>query len=170
MDCNREIVHISHSQTLNSTCDRGQYPEARLSGQRSPFQFVHVGLHTFPPSSRSVDETVHRFSQSHTLTMLQSQCLCQFCDRFAVQFLISHWSLQEGRFASPLKTFILKDPATVRNSYRPLLETVGDAVGLAPNFGSVNPCITKRAFSESSDFLVMTKRIRINSCIAVQIS
>ena len=55
-------------------------------------------------------------------------------------------------FASPLKTFILKDPATVRNSCRPLLQTVGEAVGLAPNCGSVNPCITKRAFSESSGF------------------
>ena len=30
MDCNHEIVHISHSQTLNSTCDRGHYPETRL--------------------------------------------------------------------------------------------------------------------------------------------
>ena len=27
--------------------------------------------------------------------------------------------------------------------------------------GSVNPCITKRTFSESSGFLVMTQRIRI---------
>ena len=87
--------------------------------------------------------------------MFQSQCLCQFCDRFAVQFL------KKAVFASPLKTFILKDPATVRNSCRPLMETVGDAVGLAPNCGAVNPCITKRAFSESSDFLVMTQRIRI---------
>ena len=56
---------------------------------------------------------------------------------------------------------IQKDPATVRNSCRPLLETLGDAVSLAPNCGSVNPCITKRAFSESSDFLALTQRIRI---------
>ena len=60
-----------------------------------------------------------------------------------------------------LKTFILKDPATVRNSSRLLLETMGDAVGLAPNCGFVNPCVTKRAFNESSGFLVMTQRIRI---------
>ena len=67
MDCHHEIVHISHSQTLNPTSDRGHYPKARLSGQRSPFQLVHVGLHTFPPSSRSVDQNrTPIFAISHT--------------------------------------------------------------------------------------------------------
>ena len=153
MDCHHEIVHISHSQTLNPTSDRGHYPRARLSGQLSPFKLVHVGLHTFPPSSRSVDQTVHRFSAiSHTddvpvpvlVPVLRS-----------VRSAVPDLQLILGKrpfFASPVKTFILKDPATVRNSCRPLLETVGDTVGLAPNCGSVNPCITKRAFSESSDF------------------
>ena len=139
MDCYHEIVHISHSQTLNPTIDRGHHPKTRFSGQRSPFQLIHVGFHTFPPSSRSVDQTVHRFSQSHTLMMFQSQCLCQFCDRFAVQLLISH---------------------------RPFLPPSETAVVLTwrlwvTRCGSVNPCITRRAFSESSDFLVMTQRIRI---------
>ena len=59
MDCHHDIVHMSHSQTINSTCGRGHYPEARFSSQRVPFQFVHVGFHTFTPSSRSVDQTVH---------------------------------------------------------------------------------------------------------------
>ena len=94
--------------------------------------------------------------------MLQSQCLCQFYDRFAVQLLISHRPLPKRPFSHrPCRPSIPKDPATVKNSCRPLRETVGDAVGLAPKCGSVNPCITKRAFSESSGFLVMTQRIRI---------
>ena len=39
----------------------------------------------------------------------------------------------------PLNTLILKDPAIVRNSCLPLLETVGEAVGLDPSCGSVKP-------------------------------
>ena len=59
VDGDHKIVHISHSQGFNLTFRRGLYPEARFSGQRAPVQSLHICLHTLPPRSRSVDQTVH---------------------------------------------------------------------------------------------------------------
>ena len=55
------------------------------------------------------------------------------------------------------------DLATLKKSCRPRRDTVGDAVGFAPNCGSVNPKTTKRAFRLESGFRVITYLNRMSA-------
>ena len=51
--------------------------------------------------------------------------------------------------------------ATVKKSCRPRRDTVGDAVGFAPDRGAANLKTTKRAFRLDSGFRVTTHFIRM---------